>query len=183
MHKKETSKSYSIVQYDKKTVGSLDKTVTNVLQLAMNNNLKIATAESCTGGLVSAAITSVPGASDVFDVGVCTYANSAKMKFLHVGEETLTNFGAVSSNTAYEMAVGLHELTGADICISVTGIAGPGGGSAEKPVGTVFTGIYYCGNVFVYLTKSAETDSRDTIRNNTVEMVFNILNKLISDSK
>ncbi|MDR0984158.1 MAG: CinA family protein [Ruminococcus sp.] len=179
MHKNELEKPYTVVEYDEKSVKTLDKTVTNVLQLAMSKRLKIATAESCTGGLISGAITSVSGASEVFDLGLCTYANSAKMRFLNVREETLAKFGAVSPNTAYEMASGLHELTGADICISVTGIAGPSGGSDEKPVGTVFAGIYFCGEVYVYLLKSKATDTRDKIRNNTVEMVFDILEKTV----
>jgi nicotinamide-nucleotide amidase len=179
MHKKEPAKEYSIVQYDEKSVKTLDKTVTNVLQLAISKGLKIATAESCTGGLVSAAITGVSGASEVFDLGLCTYANSAKMKFLHVSEETLSECGAVSPETAYEMALGLHNLTGAAVCVSITGIAGPTGGSPEKPVGTVFAGIYCHDEVHVYLLKSKETDTREQVRNNTVEMVFDILNKLI----
>ncbi len=102
---------------------------------------RIATAESCTGGMVSAAITSVSGASAVFDCGVCSYANFIKHKIVGVREETLSTYGAVSDRTAAEMARGVRLLTGADIGISTTGIAGPLGGSRYKPVGLVYIGV------------------------------------------
>ena len=102
--------------------------------------MTLATAESCTGGLISAEITSVSGSSDVFGFGVCTYANEAKMKLLGVKEETLASVGAVSEDTAKQMAEGIRKLAGADIAVSVTGIAGPTGGTPEKPVGTVYIG-------------------------------------------
>lgn len=98
-------------------------------------------AESCTGGLISKRITDVPGASKVYGFGFCTYANEAKMKILGVKAETLEKYGAVSSQTACEMAEGARLVSGSDIAISVTGIAGPTGGSAEKPVGLVYMGI------------------------------------------
>ncbi len=102
---------------------------------------RIATAESCTGGMVSAAITSVSGASAVFDCGVCSYANFIKHKIVGVREETLSTYGAVSDRTASEMARGVRLLAGADIGISTTGIAGPLGGSRYKPVGLVYIGV------------------------------------------
>ncbi len=102
---------------------------------------RIATAESCTGGMVSAAITSVSGASAVFDCGVCSYANFIKHKIVGVREETLSTYGAVSDRTAAEMARGVRLLAGADIGISTTGIAGPLGGSRYKPVGLVYIGV------------------------------------------
>ena len=101
----------------------------------------IAFAESCTGGLISKRITDVPGASEVYGFGFCTYANEAKIQILGVKKETLDEFGAVSYQTACEMAVGARRVSGADIAISVTGIAGPGGGTPEKPVGLVYMGI------------------------------------------
>ena len=101
----------------------------------------IATAESCTGGLVSGSITAVSGSSEVFGFGVCTYANEAKMKLLGVKEETLAKYGAVSEQTAMEMADGVRKLSGSDISLSLTGIAGPGGGTDEKPVGLVYLGV------------------------------------------
>ena len=102
---------------------------------------RIATAERCTGGMVSAAITSVSGASAVFDCGVCSYANFIKHKIVGVREETLSTYGAVSDRTAAEMARGVRLLAGADIGISTTGIAGPLGGSRYKPVGLVYIGV------------------------------------------
>lgn len=102
---------------------------------------KIATAESCTGGLISERITRVSGSSEVFDCGVCSYANEIKTKVLGVSEETLAILGAVSAETAIQMAEGVKKLSGADIAVSTTGIAGPTGGTAEKPVGLVFVGV------------------------------------------
>ncbi|MBQ3264807.1 MAG: CinA family protein [Ruminococcus sp.] len=102
---------------------------------------RIATAESCTGGMVSAAITSVSGASGVFDCGVCSYANFIKHKVIGVREETLGTYGAVSDRTAAEMARGVRLLSGADIGVSTTGIAGPLGGTQYKPVGLVYIGV------------------------------------------
>lgn len=102
---------------------------------------KIATAESCTGGMVSARITDVSGASAVFDCGVCSYANHIKSRVLSVRDETLSSYGAVSDRTAREMARGVRLLSGADIGVSTTGIAGPLGGTKYKPVGLVYIGV------------------------------------------
>jgi nicotinamide-nucleotide amidase len=106
---------------------------------------KLALAESCTGGWIAKVLTDIPGSSDVIEGGVVSYSNDLKHKFLNVKEETLENFGAVSEEVAKEMAEGLFNKTNADICVSVTGVAGPGGGSDEKPVGTVFIGIHFEG--------------------------------------
>jgi nicotinamide-nucleotide amidase len=98
---------------------------------------RIALAESCTGGLVSAAITEVPGASDVFEVGLVTYSNQAKMSRLLVAQDVIETFGAVSVATAWAMAQGALKVSEADVAVAITGIAGPDGGSPSKPVGTV----------------------------------------------
>jgi PncC family amidohydrolase len=103
--------------------------------------LKLATAESCTGGLVADHITNVPGSSDYFIGGMVTYSNEAKMALLQVSQDTLRDHGAVSREAVIEMARGVCNSLGADIGISVSGIAGPGGGSADKPVGTTWIGL------------------------------------------
>ncbi len=99
---------------------------------------KIATAESCTGGWVAQAITEVPGSSVWFDRGFVTYSNAAKVQMLAVNPQTLEQYGAVSAETAMEMAVGALTHSDADVAVAVTGIAGPDGGTPEKPIGTVF---------------------------------------------
>lgn len=98
---------------------------------------KITVAESCTGGLVAAAITEIPGSSAVLDTGFVTYSNESKTARLKVSQDVLDTFGAVSVATAWSMAQGALEASGADVAVAITGIAGPGGGSEKKPVGTV----------------------------------------------
>lgn len=104
----------------------------------LQRNWRIATAESCTGGGVAAAITAVPGSSAWFEYGIVSYANAAKEKLLGVSNETLTREGAVSEAVVIEMARGVLALSGADIAVAISGVAGPSGGSPEKPVGTVW---------------------------------------------
>ena len=116
-------------------------------KLLLEKHITISCADSCTGGLFAAALTEIPGISEVFERGIVTYSNRAKMEELGVKAETLDKFGAVSPETACEMAAGLAEKTGSDLCISVTGIAGPGGGTDEKPVGLAYIGIAYKGQV------------------------------------
>ena len=107
-------------------------------------NLQLVTGESCTGGLIAGALTAVPGASDVFTTGIVTYSNNAKMKFLNVSRATLDQHGAVSQATAREMALGALSAADAGLALAVTGIAGPGGGGVEKPVGLVFISAARC---------------------------------------
>lgn len=114
-------------------------------KLLLEKGLSISSAESCTGGLFASSLIDVPGISAVFDRGLVTYSGRAKIDELGVSKETLKSFGEVSEETAIEMAEGLHRVSGSDVCIAVTGIAGPDGGSEEKPVGLVYIGLHYKG--------------------------------------
>jgi len=104
----------------------------------LESGLTLSTAESCTGGLVSKLLTDIPGSSAYYMGGIISYSNESKIKLLGVRKDTLKDFGAVSSETALEMADGVRKALSTDLSLAVTGIAGPGGGSDEKPVGTVF---------------------------------------------
>ena len=116
-----------------------EEIVEKIKTILIQNSLKIACAESCTGGLVSSYLTDVAGASNFIEQNFVTYSNEAKMRFLKVKKETLDNFGAVSQQTAYEMALGLLEYE--PVSIATTGILGPSGGSADKPVGLCYMGF------------------------------------------
>ena len=116
-------------------------------ELLISKNMSITVAESCTGGLLSSSLTSIPGASSYFNCGFITYSNESKIKMLNVDSQTIELFGAVSERVAYEMAVGAGQHSQSDLAISVTGIAGPSGGTAEKPVGMVCFGFYVEGEV------------------------------------
>lgn len=148
---------------------------TVVAELLYKKKLSISTAESCTGGMVAATLISYPGISDVFKEGAVTYSNEAKMKRLGVKEETLNNFGAVSEETAREMAEGIAREAKTDIGISTTGIAGPGGGTEEKPVGLVYIGVCIKGNVIV--EKFNFTGDREAVRKKATINALNILRK------
>ena len=115
--------------------------VAGLLDLYREKGLKIATAESCTGGLVAASLTAVAGSSDVFERGWVTYSNQAKSESLGVAPDLIADKGAVSAEVAEAMARGALRRAQADVAVSITGIAGPGGGSEEKPVGLVFIGL------------------------------------------
>ncbi len=117
-------------------------TLNKIAKILIDKKLTIATTESCTGGLLSSKFTDVSGSSAFVHLNLVTYANEAKHKMLGVSLDTLKYHGAVSEECSYEMAKGLYDLTNADICISTTGIAGPTGGTAEKPVGLMYSTIY-----------------------------------------
>lgn len=129
----------------------IDKTAGNVVQLLVSKGKKIACAESCTGGLISAAITSVSGSSAVMDMSICTYAISAKERFIGVPAAIIDKYGVVSAETAAAMAEGVRKTAGSNIGISVTGIAGPTGAEPGKPVGTVYIGLSVAGNTLARL--------------------------------
>jgi nicotinamide-nucleotide amidase len=133
-----------------------------LVELLKERNLTISVAESCTGGMLSAALVDVNGASKVFYEGVVSYNNLSKIKRLDVHKSTLENYGAVSDATAAEMAMGLAESSNSDITVSVTGIAGPQGGSFEKPVGLVYIAIAYQKDVKIY--KNIFNGTREEIR-------------------
>ncbi|HIR18389.1 CinA family protein [uncultured Cloacibacillus sp.] len=120
---------------------NLDELASRVIEIFREKGLSLALAESCTGGMIAETITNVAGASDIFYGSAVTYVNSAKEHILGVAHETLEKHGAVSSECAEEMACGARSVYGADVAMSVTGIAGPGGGSEAKPVGTVWFGL------------------------------------------
>lgn len=139
---------------------------TEVAELLISKGLTVSTAESCTGGLLAGKLINYPGISSVYMEGAITYSNEAKMKRLGVRKETLEKFGAVSSQTAGEMAEGIARGSGTQVGISITGTAGPSGGTPEKPVGLVYLGLYILGEV---KTMELRLDGdRQEIRNSTV---------------
>ena len=144
--------------------------VYSVIEILKNNNYKISTAESCTGGMIASTIVDIPGVSAYFDEGYITYSNESKHKNLFVDNEILNTYGAVSEECASAMAGGLHKKTGADICICSTGIAGPDGGTAEKPVGLVYLGCYYNGKT--YVKKCLFSGNRTEVRKQATENAF-----------
>jgi len=143
-------------------------------------NIRISGAESCTGGMVAAEITSVDGISAVFNESFITYSNDSKHKNLGVSLETLEKFGAVSEECAREMAEGAAERSGADIAFSVTGIAGPTGGTKEKPVGTVCFGVFFKGKT-VSTTAHFDGD-REQVRRSSVDFVIDMMISAIENS-
>jgi nicotinamide-nucleotide amidase len=138
------------------------------LKACHRHGILAATAESCTGGLIIAAMTDIPGSSSMVDRGFVTYSNEAKMDMLGVSATTLDAHGAVSSETAHEMAKGALERSRAGIALAVTGIAGPDGGSAEKPVGLVWFGLALTGKPVVTEKRIFENRGRAFIRRETV---------------
>ncbi len=112
-----------------------------VVKLLTKKKLTVSFAESCTGGLLASTITSISGSSNVFKIGLVTYSNDAKIKLLGVPKKTITNFGAVSYETCLSMVKNLSKISKSNISISITGVAGPNGGTKEKPVGLVYMGI------------------------------------------
>lgn len=135
--------------------------------------MKIASVESCTAGIISKIITDAPGSSEVFDLGITTYSNEMKTKMVGVPEEILSLHGAVSPETARAMADGIRRVSGADIGVATTGIAGPGGGTPEKPVGLVYTAISTVnGTDVTRLMIDIPGADRDYIRNTAAETVL-----------
>lgn len=145
-----------------------------VVGMLKEHHLKVATAESCTGGLIAKRITDVPGASEVFECGIISYANGIKHKVLGVSEDDLNKYGAVSEPVAKQMAQGALKVSGADIAVSVTGIAGPDSDSTGKPVGLVYIGLADKENVWVREIRTSRTDrsyNRYVSASNALDMI------------
>lgn len=145
-----------------------------LLSLYRARGLRIATAESCTGGMIAAALTDTGGSSDVFERGFVTYSNEAKTELIGVPADLIAKFGAVSEQVAREMAAGALRHSHADVAVAVTGIAGPGGGSAEKPVGLVYLGICRR-NSAAHCERRVFPGSRAEIRRATVARALEML--------
>ncbi len=147
--------------------------------LLRERGLRIALAESCTGGLIAKKITDIAGASDYFDMGIVSYSNKAKERFLNVPSDVLVTQGAVSHEVAQMMAEGVRRVAGTDLGLAVTGIAGPGGGSPEKPVGTVYIALACLEETLV--RKFIFSGDRSVIREATcaeaLELVLHYLEK------
>lgn len=148
---------------------------TQIGQRLVQKHWQITTAESCTGGLIASALTEVPGSSLWFEQGIVSYSNAVKMRLLHVKEATLEQYGAVSEEVAKEMALGAKALTQAQIALSVTGIAGPGGGTKDKPVGTVCFAFALDDNL-LSMTQYFDGD-RQAIRLSSVQFALDTLLK------
>ena len=155
-------------------VDSLEQVVGDGLR---ERGMTLAVAESCTGGLLSKRITDVPGCSDYYLGGVCSYANEVKMKVLGVKKETLDTVGAVSPEVAEQMAEGVAKALGADVGVGITGVAGPGGGTDEKPVGLVYISIWYNGQH--YTRKMKSTNGRDRVRMQAASTALDMIRRNI----
>lgn len=150
----------------------------DVVEKLIKKNYHISFAESCTGGLCCGTLVNVTNASKVLDVSFTTYANEAKIKFLGVSADTILANGVVSEEVAKEMAIGVARATGSEVGVGVTGVAGPGGGTAKKPVGMVCFGFNINGDVKTY-TKQFGEIGRNQVRKSSVEFVFSKLKELL----
>lgn len=159
-----------MVRGEKMGNNSLEYKIGDILT---KNNISISTAESCTGGLLAGIIINYPGISKSFNEGFITYSNEAKMKRLGVKEDTLEKYGAVSKETAKEMAEGVAKATNSSIGISTTGLAGPDGETANKKIGLVYVGLYING-ISKYMELNLHGD-RQEVRNKTVEEALKFL--------
>ena len=149
-----------------------------LIKKLVKKKLKISFAESCTGGMVSSAITSISGASKVFNIGLITYSNHAKIKFLKVNKNIIEKYGAVSHECCFAMVKNLSKISKANINVSITGIAGPNGGTKQKPVGLVFIGIKR-GNKIVIKKNLFKSKNRKAIQKATVKKALQLVNSII----
>ena len=150
----------------------------NLVKILTKKRLKIAFAESCTGGMLASEITSVSGASKVFGIGLVTYSNQAKITVLKVNKSIIQKYGAVSPQCCEAMVKNLSKISKAQINVSITGIAGPNGGTKKKPVGLVYIGVKKNNKIFI--TKNIfKEKSRKAIQKTTIKRTFRIINSLI----
>src|SRR6056300_81377 len=152
--------------------------IKNLVKKLIKKKLKISFAESCTGGMLSSSITSISGSSKVFNLGLVTYSNEAKVKILRVNKSIINKYGAVSAECCKSMVVNLAKISKANINVSVTGIAGPNGGSKTKPVGLVYIGIK--NNNKLLITKNIfKQRNRKAIQKATLKITLEIIKSLI----
>jgi len=156
-----------------------EKLLDKVSSLLKKQRLTIATAESCTGGLIAHTLTNVSGSSDYFDRGIISYSNNAKIKLLDVPEELIKKYGAVSEQVAKAMADGVRKKSNVDIGIATTGIAGPTGGTPSKPVGLVYIGVSNSDNTFVkkYLFTGNRLENKEQACNEGLLLLYDYLKK------
>ena len=156
----------------------MKKSAQKLVKLLSKKNLKISFAESCTGGLLSSSITSISGSSKVFTIGLITYSNQSKIKLLKVNKKTILKHGAVSYETCLSMVKNLSKISKTNISVSVTGVAGPKGGTKQKPVGLVYIGIKR-GNKTIIRKNLFKNKNRYSIQKSTVnqahKMILNII--------
>ncbi|NFA42020.1 nicotinamide-nucleotide amidohydrolase family protein [Clostridium botulinum] len=148
-------------------------------RMLIDRGLTLSSAESCTGGLISSTLISYPGISEVFMEGAVTYSNEAKIRRLNVKKETLDKYGAVSEQVAIEMAEGIAKTSRTNIGIATTGIAGPGGGTAEKPVGLVYIGICIKGKA--YARRYIFNGNREEVRNLATMSALDMVKREVED--
>ena len=158
----------------------IEASATAVIQAALKAGVMVATAESCTGGLVSGALTAIAGSSAVLDRGFVTYSNEAKGEMLGVSEDLLARFGAVSEPVARAMALGAVERSRASAAVSITGVAGPGGGSEEKPVGLVHFAAACPGGAVVHVERRFGDIGREAVRLESVRVALALLLEAVS---
>lgn len=160
---------------------TLTAPATDLLALCRSHGVKIVTAESCTGGLISAALTEIAGSSDVFERGFVTYSNEAKSDMLGVSAELINSDGAVSERVARAMAEGALKNSNAHIAVAVTGVAGPGGGTDEKPVGLVHIAVAKSGGTTQHQRCQFKSKSRNKIRTKTVRRAFKMIDEMLNE--
>ena len=150
-----------------------------IVKKLIKKKITISVAESCTGGMIASEIISIPNSSKIFNLGLITYSNKSKEQILNIKKKNLIKFGAVSPQVCKEMVENLYKMTKSKVCISTTGIAGPSGGSALKPVGLIYVGLKYKKISKIFMFNFKKELPRNKIQKLTVNKVLNLLDKLI----